>query len=239
MVATQAEGNDLRLSAVAVQTFAALVRRPLETLLIGGIFVYAPYLLSARVFPDPGADIFTAEFARWWMQTLVAGSPSVIFAAWIALVAAEAIQGGGRSHRASLFEVFRRFFPLILLSVLLTVIGVLAMLLLILPGIIWMLATTVATPALMVERLGPVAATKRSIDLTRNRWALILVYSIVLFLPFVGLSMLLDNLVDPALLVHDVRPVADSIVTIIGAAFAAAIYCELRRLSEARSTGSS
>jgi len=73
----------------------------------------------------------------------------------------------------------------LLLSVLyfiVTVVSMLGLLALIIPGILWSLATAVAVPAAAVERLGIKNAIIRSFDLTEGRRGMIFVISIVVML---------------------------------------------------------
>jgi hypothetical protein len=77
----------------------------------------------------------------------------------------------------------RRFFPIVGLAISLVVALMLATILLIVPGVILYLMWFVATPACVVEQLGPFASMGRSRELTRgHRWK-ILGMLLLLFIP--------------------------------------------------------
>jgi uncharacterized membrane protein len=80
-----------------------------------------------------------------------------------------------RGKPVSLFEslnvAVREFFPLIGVAII-TVIGVMAGMIFIIPGLMLYTAWFVGIPVCMVERLGPLQCLQRSADLTRgHRWA--------------------------------------------------------------------
>jgi hypothetical protein len=72
--------------------------------------------------------------------------------------------------RESLSFAFRRFGPVLWLSIIAFVILVVAFICLILPGIYFAVAFSVALPVLLVERIGGFKALGRSVDLVRGRW---------------------------------------------------------------------
>jgi hypothetical protein len=84
-----------------------------------------------------------------------------------------------------------RVFPIILLAILMGLLGGLATLLLIVPGLIVMTMWFVSTPACVVERTGPWTSMKRSAALTKgHRWK---VFGLILLL--IGVSVIVAILV--------------------------------------------
>lgn len=227
------EGDrELRLSAVFRLTYGGLWRRPFDTFFIGLFFVYLPTLLVTFALPMPVASPFSVEVALWWVKVSILTSPSYIFYGWIAFIIADDFDGP--RPRLPLIEVFRRLVPLLLLAILVTVVATLGTLLLVIPGVAWSLAMTAATPALMVERLKVLAAANRSMDLTANRLWSILGCVIGTLAPFVLGAIILALLPASPLVTLGVQPIFDALMLMAGAAFAAAIYRETRRLGPLR-----
>lgn len=100
----------------------------------------------------------------------------------------------GDSLRVGLSRLVSTFFASMLMWVVLLV----GFLLCFFPGLVAMVWLAVALPAIVVERLGPIAGLARSIELTEgHRWTIFLVY-LVVGLAFLGFSMCI---VGPATLV--------------------------------------
>lgn len=86
----------------------------------------------------------------------------------ITTVFGEQLFGRHLSWNQGLQKSIKKFIPLVLLLLLLNLVIGLGFILLIIPGIIAMCATTCAIPAMMLENLGPIEALKRSWSLTKN-----------------------------------------------------------------------
>lgn len=82
----------------------------------------------------------------------------------------EAWLGGQPTAARSLRFALRRFGPLIWLAIALVVALTVAFFCLIVPGIWLGVAWSLAVPALLFERVGPLAAIGRSFELVRGRW---------------------------------------------------------------------
>lgn len=74
---------------------------------------------------------------------------------------------------------FRRIWPLVLVGILSGLIVLGGMLLLVIPGIIFAFALSVAVPAVVAERIGPVEAIRRSFALTKGSRLLIFASGLV------------------------------------------------------------
>ena len=102
-----------------------------------------------------------------------------------------------RGHPVSLTESLqvglRRFFPIIGVAICMAFVLIFAFLLFIVPGLILMTAWFVATPACVVERLGPIRSMGRSRQLTKgHRWK---IFGLMLLL------FLISGIISPTLAV--------------------------------------
>lgn len=82
----------------------------------------------------------------------------------------DTILGYPTSWRASFDFVWRRLGPVLAVSILDVAIVAVGFFLLVLPGLYLDVSLLVATPALLVEGIGPVAALQRSRELVRHLW---------------------------------------------------------------------
>jgi hypothetical protein len=154
-----------------------------------------------RVFSRTGS-VFSRNFPAFFAVTAVATLPSVLIseanleqpgvagAVWIALGLVLAVALGTlsqaivvhgafqdmRGRRVSLVEslsvAFGRLLPIIGLSICVSVAVALGFLLLVVPGVMMLVMWYVATPACIVEGLGPIASMRRSSALTKGHgWA--------------------------------------------------------------------
>jgi hypothetical protein len=99
-------------------------------------------------------------------------------------VVADAYTEGKTSLAHCLGIGLKRFIPLLVYSLLLTLILATGMLLLVIPFFFFFVVFSVGAPALVIEGLGPIEALKRSADLTRGyRW-MVLFFFIVLYVLF-------------------------------------------------------
>ena len=156
---------------------------------------------------------------------LVLSLISVLLATAVCFKAvADAYLGGVPDWRRSLRFGARRLGGLFGLAVAGAVIIVIAFLALIVPGIWLMVSYSVAVPALLLERIGPVAALRRSFRLVRGRWwatagALTVGY---LMIAIVGAIVQYGILIVPSLLT-DGNTVAVALGAIVGGTLGAAI----------------
>ncbi|ESQ73650.1 hypothetical protein [Asticcacaulis sp. AC402] len=132
---------------------------------------------------ENAASIATADW--WW---LAGGSILIWFLKLVNLsmvteVAILRAVGKKADLGAAFGSAMRNIVPILLISILVGLIVMGGILLLIVPGIMWALATCVAVPAYVGERgIGIMGAVHRSFELTRNnRWMLFAIF-LVLFL---------------------------------------------------------
>ncbi|EGF93551.1 putative membrane protein [Asticcacaulis biprosthecium C19] len=149
---------------------------------------------------------------------------------------------------AAISGALRNIIPIILISIVCGLLVMGGLILLIVPGIIWAIATCVAVPAYVGERgIGIMGAINRSFELTRNnRWTLFAVFLVVLVLFFLvagvfgmigAVAMLGGGAVgtDPASasvlsIVQIVNIVFEASLEILSNVFVAALYVCLREV---------
>jgi hypothetical protein len=199
------------------------------------IFCYLPTLAAAYLAPTLPDDPFSVEFAWLWLAGLPVAAVSAVFSGWITLVLIP--PPVATSSVAPFGRVLVHGAPLLLAAIIVYAGTMIGMFLLLVPGILWSLATIVALPASVVERLGPKTAVLRSFDLTKGLWGLILGYTLVMYRPFGFMSLLIDpplidwpnaQVAEPSPLSrYGVRPILDAIWTAFSCAVGASIYREL------------
>ncbi|MGE0743047.1 MAG: hypothetical protein AB7O98_17050 [Hyphomonadaceae bacterium] len=225
----------LSSSTIFRLTYGGLCRRPVATFFMALICIYLLSVSATFLLPAPDANVFSIAFGLWSLKVAVLLSPGVIFRGWIAFVIAD--DSDAPQQRRPLMEVIQRLLPLLAIETLVIVVTILGLLLLLIPGVIWSLLMTAATPALLVERLKVLDAVNRSIDLTEDRLWSILGCLIVTLAPLIAVSALLKLVSDSPMITNGILPVVDALTSMAGAAFAAAIYRETRRLGPVKRSG--
>lgn len=202
-MATAAEAREDRsvsIGRVFGRAFGTIGSNPVATLGIAFLFGALPSVLIAYVMETFGAAAFASLGA---VATIGIGLFSIFTAILLAMITQGALARATVAHsegrRASLAESamagLRVALPLLGLAVL-SALGIgLGLLLLVAPGAILYVMWSVAAPALVEERLGPVESLRRSSDLTRGaRWNIfgLLLVLLVLYWMFTALVMVLS-----------------------------------------------
>lgn len=167
-----AEG-DFRAGRVFNRTFTVLSRNLLPFCIVTAI-ASLPNLLFIQVGTGPagtGAVDPSASAARVAVGAILSMVLNALAQAIVLYGAFEDMRG----RRVNLMEStrigFGRFLPVIAVAILSAILAGLAAILLVVPGLIVMTMLFVATPACVVERLGPIKSMGRSAQLTKgNRW---------------------------------------------------------------------
>jgi hypothetical protein len=175
---------------------------------------------------------------------LVSIATGVIVQGTLTRAAVDDLSGKGVQLGAAISNAVSIILPLLGLG-LLVGLGIAAgFLLLVIPGIFLALCWIVASPVMVVERLGITASMQRSMKLTQNhRWAILGVF--VLFMiayiilgAIVGavaggsLANLADPTAGPPLVFLVVMALVGTVASMVGTVGAAAIYFELRQIKE-------
>jgi hypothetical protein len=176
-------------------SIAAPVQLPGE-LRIGGIFSRAFNILSQNFMP------FVLLTALATFPNLILGGlgasarihPGWVGLSWLLGIIFSFLAQGfvlyaafqdmlNRHVRAgeSLGVASARFFPIVGVAICVGIAGGFGMLLLVVPGIIWLVMWSVAVPACVVERLGPIQSMRRSAALTKgHRWKIFGIFVLLL-----------------------------------------------------------
>lgn len=201
MATAAAAGEDRSVSIGRVfgRAFGTIGSNPVATLGIAFLFGALPSVLIAYALETFGAAAFASLGTAATVGIAVFSIFTAIFLAMItqgALVRATVAHSEGRksSLAESAMAGLRVALPLLGLAVL-SALGIgLGLLLLVVPAAILYVVWSVAAPALVEERLGPIEALGRSTALTRGaRWKIfgLLLVTLVLYWMFSGFVALL------------------------------------------------
>jgi hypothetical protein len=224
--------GDFRVGPVVSRSFALLFRHFLLFFIIT-LIAFSPLLVigvaSANAQADPVQALTTMAVSFVLLMVLSMFSSAIILHGTFQDM---------RNRPVNLFEslkvAFRRFFPLILLALLETVLLMLGLILLIVPGIMLYTMWLVGVAACVVERTGPWRSLRRSQELTKgHRWKIF-----GLFLLLVLLS-LINPLLQYVLTVTagaTAGAIGNAIWTALGSAFSSVViavtYYDLRVAKE-------
>lgn len=190
-IASEAGDRSVSIGRIFSRAFGTIGRNPVATLGIALLFSALPYMVVIYLLSILG---FQAFASLGTMATIAVALFSVVVFILLAMITQGALVRAtvaySKGRKASFAEsamagltVVLPLFGLALLSALGFVLG---LILLVVPGIILYVMWSVAAPALVEERLGPIKAIRRSHDLTRGaRWkifALLLVLVVIYWL---------------------------------------------------------
>jgi hypothetical protein len=227
--------TDLRLGSI-ISRSGGILSRHFLTFFIVTLIAYAPTLLMGSTdAADPVAPSEALSQAIWAFLALIL--LMVLSTLAYAILLHATFQD--MRHRpvrliASLNVGLSRFFPLIGVAFLAGLLIVLALILLIIPGLILYTMWFVAVPACVVERFGPWTSLRRSRELTKGyRWKL---FALALLLLIVDFSSYLVALGASVVAGPIVGIGSQLIWTAISAAFSAIVitvaYYDLRVAKE-------
>jgi hypothetical protein len=145
-MADEAVHKDLELSRVFALTIQAFTRRPLTAFLLGALTVTLPSELYYRLAPAPPEGWLTLGFAAHALASIALIALSAVLCGWVTLTFI--------GSTSSLFEVVKRSALFVGALFVVNIIMTLGLLLFVVPGVTWALATAVAVPVAAVERLG-------------------------------------------------------------------------------------
>lgn len=258
--ASHASGSErISISRVLGWAFGVFKANPGVMLVVTLVFSILPAMLLGLLSASAEDAAADGEFAAM----IGAGFLSVVGSIVLYLVVQAVIVRATYSHaveerEAGLGETIGAALPVLVPLLLFTILSSLGMMfgfmLLFVPGIILFVMWSVGAPALIVEKLGPVAALGRSRALTKgNRWRifglfiLIFVMSAIIAAVLVGLIVgayaagggidALEN-ADGGIAAVVVEAVISGIGNAFSAAVGAALYVELRHRKEGPDTRS-
>lgn len=241
------------IGRVMSRTFSVLHPESLPLAILGLIAIGLPAVVAALATRaqyqlDPGRPfVFTGmngnQIAGYFGFAFAAGAAQTFFnlAFYIAAIDffAARFEDRERSFARSLGAVPGRFLPVLAATVLLAIALIVGWVLFVWPAVLWGLTWSVAIPAIIVERAGPLEGLGRSRRLTvgsRGRILLavilLIIVGVILGIPMSLVSRTFDTMS------FSVEVVLQVILGVIGgllnAGFAAAVYVELRQVREGR-----
>jgi hypothetical protein len=159
---------ELRVGGLFGRSFGVFRRHVVSFCLLGGIAAL-PYLLPA----PPGR--LESPWAPWLVMLLAPVTQAVILYGTF-----QDMRGRPFGIGESFTRGLSRFFPIIGLTICWGIVVAIGLLLLVIPGLIWLAMFFVAFPACVVERLGPIESMTRSAELTKGvRWRVFAVVLVV------------------------------------------------------------
>jgi hypothetical protein len=154
---------EFRIGDVVVRSWNVLSRHlPTFSILTGAALLPQLLLLAGAVHVGP-AMTGTITFLTQLVLATFAHA-IVIFAAF------QDLRGRRVSAGESISRGLVRFLPAVAVAILSTVVVVIGLILLIIPGLLALAALSVAIPVCVVEQGGPVGSLSRSAELTRGYW---------------------------------------------------------------------
>jgi uncharacterized membrane protein len=177
--------GDFRVGHVISTSFALLFRHFL-TFFIVTLIAFAPLLLLRQdpqaAAADPGRTLALLGLGFLLLMVMSMFSSAIILHG-----AFQDMRNRPVNLLESLRVAFRRFLPLITLALLETLLLVLGIILLIVPGIIFYTMWMVAVAACVVERTGPWRSLRRSQELTKgHRWKMFGLFLVLMLLSLIG-----------------------------------------------------
>lgn len=239
-------GENFDISRVIQRTFGLVGRNFLPFYILAFVLAGLPALVLTAVQPtDPQAIQAApgAYFTTLIMGVIVSIVAGVVLQGTLTRAAVDDLSGKGVNLNDAVGAAFSLILPLIGLGLLIALgVGV-GLILLIIPGIFLMLCWAVASPVMVVERLGVVASMQRSMQLTQNhRWAIfglavlyIVGYLILMTIVamIVGTSAMgMAAAAQPSFLIMVIMVLVGVVASLIATVGAAAIYFELRQIKE-------
>jgi len=224
--------GDFRVGHVISRSFALLFRHFL-TFFIITLIAFAPLLLlrqgSEASATDPAQALITMGLGFALLMVLSMFSSAIILHGTF-----QDMRNRPVNLLESLKVAFRRFLPLIVLALLETVLLMLGLILLIVPGIMLYTMWLVGVAACVVERTGPWRSLRRSQELTKgHRWKIFGLF--LLLLLFSLISPLLQLLLN-ATAGATAAAIGNAIWTAFGSAFSSVViavtYYDLRVAKE-------
>jgi hypothetical protein len=234
---------------------APIIRRALSFVGTHWVRMIVPTMLLI-VLPDAITGYLTRAYSAvglgsWKLWAVQAASPAImsvryLFSGWLAVLAADEaspVRPGGFRRRGTAVAFLWSVIPA---AYILYVGYFVGFLLFIVPGVIFGLAASMTIQAMAVEGLGPLAAIKRSFELTRGRRGALFGIALTFFVPATIVSLIGTELIsgwqplpiatrNPAV-VFVWQPLIFVLMGVLGSAMYAMIYVELAGLAKVGSS---
>jgi hypothetical protein len=227
----KAEG-DFRIGRVLTQTISVLRRHLLPFLLLYGV---ASLLLNIPVtFTNHDSTVMASAIACG-IALVLCMVFNVFAGAAVVYAAIDDMRGRPVDMIAAMRVALRRFFPVLGVTVAVVVLAVIGLALIVVPAAIVVTVLFVAVPVCVVEGLGPLAALRRSVQLTKgHRWRIFALWFATLLTEII-VQIVLDRLTEPlgnVALVLAPQVVWDIVVGAFAVILTAVTYRDLRVAKE-------
>jgi hypothetical protein len=230
---------------VTSRTFSLIGRNFVPFAVLAALLAGVPYVVMLILIPALGGSEPGAVGLGAILSVIVLTLAGFVLQAALTRASVDDLSGKGVSIGAALSTGVAMMLPLFGLGIIMGLgIGV-GMLLLIVPGIFLALMWIVASPVLVVERLGIFPSLQRSGKLTENhRWAIlglivlyviiVIIIQIVIGLMIPGAAATMSGLSQegPTILTLVFLFLMQTVNSMIGTVGIAAIYFELRQIKE-------
>jgi MFS family permease len=182
--------SDFRVGGVLNRTLSVLSRNFLTFFVVTTVAGLPSILLSQSV--TDGSNLSVAElFGLLLLGGFLAIVLYTLSQAIVLYGAFQDMRGRSVSLAESLQVGLRRFFPIIGVAISVSFAVMVGLMLFIVPGFIWLTMWFVATPACVVERLGPFNSMGRSADLTKgHRWKIFGLMMLIFLIGAVASSLI-------------------------------------------------
>ncbi len=235
----QAAFDLYRKQAVNLWTIVALIVLPAQVL----VFIIERVSLSSNAFASNGTIYTSGSTAVPLLSVVVIGFLAEIIAIGaLSKALVDAYTGHPTDWRHSISFAAEHLGPLVLLAIVYVVFLVIGYILFIIPGIYLTVVWSVAVPALVFERIGPMAALGRSRHLVGGRWwatfAVLLVGIIAIIAVSFIVGLILGGIassssVTGVLVIAAISRLISALITYpILAALTAVLYVDLRTRKE-------
>lgn len=242
MATVMASDQKLDIGSVLQRSFGVLGNRAVSFIvlaaLLSGVPSFFSYYLLLGQFAQPELVFFTSYYWLIMLLSMVTGS---ILQAVVIRETILYINDRPPALSESVAVAVRRLLPIIGVAILGAIVVGVGFLLLIVPGIIFYIALSVAIPALVEEDLGVIASMTRSWELTRgSRWRIFGLF-IILIIAYLVVSAILSFLTSMLGLGFGafssiMEGVLAMVFALLTATAAASLYIELRLVKDGATT---
>ena len=239
-------GANFDIGRVIQRTTALVGRNFVPFFVLALVLTGLPSLLLQVAMPrDPTAlqQAPGAYVASIIIGALVSVATGVILQGALTRASVDDLSGKGVQLGAAVSNAVALILPLIGLGLLVGLGAAVGFILLIVPGVYLLLCWMVASPVMVVERLGVTASMQRSMQLTQgHRWA-ILGLVVLFFIAYMIVAAVvgaivggsigeLANPAGPPLTFLIIMTLVSVVLSVVGTVGAAAVYFELRQIKE-------
>ena len=225
-------------------TFTLYRRRFGPMIAVGVLLILIPFVISLIGGCTLEGNQTRCDSAIGWIGMLGINIGSILAAAGATYVAAEAYAGMPPEPRRAAVAGLRNIVSILVATIVVVVIVGLGFALLIVPGIFLLISFAVFIPALMIERIGPMASLKRSWGLVSgNRGRLfgagvsIIIIAVIAFgVSWVIIFMILGVIFSEGTAAHYTQTLVTLLTVPLSASVGTALYLDLRVRKEDLST---